>query len=194
MEHVLLPSLTFLSSGGLWWLGSGERSGGWEVNRAISGIGFGRTGGSCRRVVKVFLDGAGCGRVRGVRVIVEAWRGGCWRDSIAAGDGHGEDAAMQAAPVESDVGDGRAALPCREQRSILVGADIWLSVSIRYPPGFGIPWVGGRLAHGFAAFDGSSSVLGGVRQTRMMSVERVFKLGFQLRYYGLGISISVTPA
>jgi hypothetical protein len=38
-------------------------------------------------------------------------------------------------------------LLCREQRSILVGADIWLSVLIRYHPDFGIPWVSGRLAH-----------------------------------------------
>lgn len=121
-EDVLLPSFTLRSSGGLLLLGSGVRRGGCEVKRAGSGSGFGVLEGFWR-VVWLLLGVFGRGAVRDGRVGVgEKCDRGCRRSMAGGGEvPHGVDAAVQA------VGDARAAYPCKGQRSILAGADIWVS-------------------------------------------------------------------
>ena len=127
---VLLPSLTFRSSGGLWSLlgampDSVERRGGYEVKRASSGRGFGGVAGSWR-VVRLFLAGVGRGAARGGRVAVERWRadagkvegaGGRCRRSIAV-EGPHCGAERQAANVIVE------AFPCRGARRLLAGGGI----------------------------------------------------------------------
>ena len=116
-------------------MGSGERRGGCEVKRAGSGSGLGVLEGVWR-VVRLFLGAAGGGAVRDGRVVAgEECDRGCRRSMAGGGEAvHGGAAAVD---------DARAAFPCRGQRSILAGADIWVSGVLCSLPAFRLLRVAG---------------------------------------------------